>query len=101
GIRAYRVTGVQTWALPICAGMQLAALRRTDFEQRLGEAQAGFAQAKASLEQAAMDFDRSSKLLDKGAVPRAEVDAARTRRDAARSEERRVGKACRSLWTAW
>jgi RND family efflux transporter MFP subunit len=63
------------------AGMQLAALRKTDYVQHLNEAQAAFAQAKASRDQAQMDFDRVSKLIEHNAVAGAELDSARSRRD--------------------
>lgn len=61
------------------ANMQLAAIRRTDYAQRVAEAQAAFAQAKAGLDQAQMDFDRTAKLAQTNAVAGAELDAARTR----------------------
>lgn len=65
------------------AGMQLAAIRRTDYAQRLAEAQAALAQAKVGLDQATLDFDRTTKLAEHNAVAGAELDAARTRRDGA------------------
>ena len=67
------------------ANMQLATIRRTDYTQRVAEAQAALAQAKAGLDQAQMDFDRTSKLADTNAVAGAELDAARTRRDGAQA----------------
>src|SRR5918912_3217970 len=50
------------------AGMQLAAIRRTDYAQRLAEAQAALAQAKVGLDQATLDFDRTTKLAEHNAV---------------------------------
>jgi multidrug efflux system membrane fusion protein len=65
------------------AGMQLAAIRRTDYAQRLAEAQAALAQAKAGLDQAELDHARATKLAEHGAITGAELDAARTRHDGA------------------
>jgi RND family efflux transporter MFP subunit len=65
------------------AGMQLAALRRTDYVQKLAEAKAALAQAKAALDQAKLDFSRTEQLAQNNAVAGAELDAARTRRDGA------------------
>lgn len=68
---------------PVHANMQLAAIRRTDYAQRVAEAQAAFAQARAGLDQAQMDFDRTAKLAGTNAIAGAELDSARTRRDGA------------------
>jgi RND family efflux transporter MFP subunit len=68
---------------PVHPGMQLAAIRRTDYAQRLAEAQAALAQAKAGVDQAQMDYDRTAKLSEHNAVAGAELDSARTRRDSA------------------
>jgi multidrug efflux system membrane fusion protein len=68
---------------PVRSGMELAALRRTDYVQKLNEAQAAYGQAKATLDQAKFDLDRVEKLVEKNAVPGAELDAARTRHDGA------------------
>ncbi len=68
---------------PVHPGMQLAAIRRTDYSQRVAEAQAALAQAKAGVDQAQLDFDRTTKLAEHNAVAGAELDAARTRRDGA------------------
>ncbi|HEX4418862.1 MAG TPA: efflux RND transporter periplasmic adaptor subunit [Kofleriaceae bacterium] len=65
------------------AGMQLAAIRSTDYAQRLAEAQAALAQAKVGLDQAELDFTRTQKLADTNAIAGAELDAARTKRDGA------------------
>jgi multidrug efflux system membrane fusion protein len=65
------------------AGMELASLRRTDYAQRLQEAQAAYAQAKAAGEQSDLDLGRVSKLAAAGSVSPAEVDSARIKRDSA------------------
>jgi RND family efflux transporter MFP subunit len=67
----------------VTSGVELAAIRRTDYAQKVGEAKASLAQAKAAAEQADLDFDRSSKLAEHGSVSQAEVDAARIKRDSA------------------
>jgi RND family efflux transporter MFP subunit len=65
------------------ANMPLAGLRRTDYLQKVAEAQAALAQAKAGLDQAQLDLDRASKLSGANAIAGAELDATRTRRDSA------------------
>jgi RND family efflux transporter MFP subunit len=65
------------------AGVELAALRRTDYAQKVGEAQAAYAQAKASVEQSDLDYERVTKLAANGSVSPAEVDSARIKRDGA------------------
>lgn len=65
------------------AGMQLAAIRRTDYAQKLAEAQAAVSQAKVALDQAKLDFERTTKLAEHNAVSGAELDAARAKRDGA------------------
>lgn len=64
-------------------GLELARVRVTDYVQKISEARAAVAQARASAEQAQLDFDRSSKLAGGGAVSPAEVDATRIRRQGA------------------
>jgi RND family efflux transporter MFP subunit len=70
---------------PVRSGMQLAGLRRTDYAQRLAEAQAALAAAKAGLDQAQLDMDRTEKLAEHNAVAGAELDGARTKRDSAQA----------------
>jgi RND family efflux transporter MFP subunit len=65
------------------ANMQLAMIRRTDYVQKLAEAQASIAQAKAGLDEAQLDFDRTDRLAKTNAVAGAELDSARTKRDSA------------------
>jgi RND family efflux transporter MFP subunit len=64
---------------PVHEGMQLAALRRTDYTQKLAETQAALSQTYSSLQQAQLDLRRSKKLADNDAVAGAELDEARTR----------------------
>ena len=65
------------------AGMELAAIRRTDYVQKVAEAQAALAQGKVGLDQAELDYSRTQKLAETNAIAGAEIDAARTRRDGA------------------
>ncbi len=67
----------------VVAGQELAAVRVVDYEQRFGEAKAALAEALASREQAQLDYDRSAQLASSQTVAKAELDAARVRRDAA------------------
>jgi multidrug efflux system membrane fusion protein len=64
-------------------GMELTALRKTDFAQKLAEAQAALAQARAAEEQAQLNFDRTSKLVAAQVATPAQLDTARTQRDSA------------------
>src|SRR5256885_6959403 len=88
GIRDYKVTGVQTCALPISAewlgGRRHAGLHLVSNQPKL----------------------RLHSQLDNGPVSRAAKVNGReplwiNLRDAARSEERRVGKECRSRWSPY
>jgi len=65
------------------SGAVLASIRRTDYTQKLGEAEAALAQAKVAVDQAQIDLDRVQKLVDRNAVAAADLDAARSRRDGA------------------
>src|SRR5690348_17912776 len=84
GIRDGRVTGVQTCALPICL-----------------EGMAAFARAISS-EQAFLDRAEEFDIftIGPGGAGGAAEDTGRLDRDIehSRSEERRVGKECRSRW---
>ncbi|QSQ27267.1 efflux RND transporter periplasmic adaptor subunit [Pyxidicoccus parkwayensis] len=64
-------------------GMELVTLRKTDFAQKLAEAQAALAQARATEEQAQINFDRTSKLVAQEVATPAQLDTARTQRDSA------------------
>src|SRR2546422_5128019 len=78
GIRDVAVTGVQTCALPICFG---ALVRRL------------FADVPVTLSARVRRIDLN------GVRPRVESDAGTC--EASRSEERRVGKECRSRWSPY
>jgi RND family efflux transporter MFP subunit len=65
------------------AGTELASIRRTDYVQKVGEAQAALAQARAASEQADLDLQRVTKLVAGGSVSQAEADSARIKRDSA------------------
>src|SRR5436309_5856743 len=85
GIRDFHVTGVQTCALPISPPEAVASLRE----------EAGEALGVVRRKEALLAFLRRAE-----AVPLEEVEkASRDRLEAGRSEERRVGKECRSRWS--
>src|SRR5690606_40496101 len=89
GIRDFHVTGVQTCALPICAGRLPAA--GTDPAHGLSAATAPRALDRAGDVRAA----RAGAIAAYRAGARA---AARVQEAQQRSEERRVGKECTSRW---
>lgn len=60
------------------AGQELAALRKTDYVQKLAEAQAALAQARAAAAQARLDLRRDEQLAEQDNVAAAQLDAART-----------------------
>src|SRR5256885_4559766 len=87
GIRDYKVTGVQTCALPICTviddiafGPENLGLPRFEIEERIQEAMA-LLDLEAYAEMAIKDLSIGQKQQ--------------------RSEERRVGKECRSRWSPY
>src|SRR5256885_3848004 len=85
GIRDYKVTGVQTCALPICV---LGRVSRKEREE-VGGGMAAGAHHRPLVACEREPFWRRQRLLD-------------ARRQAAqRSEERRVGKECRSRWSPY
>jgi multidrug efflux system membrane fusion protein len=61
------------------AGRELASIRRTDYAQKLAEAEAAFAQAKAGADQAVLDEGRAAKLAERNSIAAAELDGARTK----------------------
>lgn len=67
------------------AGVELASIRRTDYVQKVQEAEAAYAQAKATVEQADLDLGRTTKLAASGSVSPSEVDSVRIKRDGARA----------------
>src|SRR2546430_11323569 len=88
GIRDLTVTGVQTCALPISARMKLAALGRVERARQL-----------------ALDDGARPRALDdgigdgRGSQQRARIGVQGIGEQ--RSEERRVGKECRSRWSPY
>src|SRR5256885_7466603 len=86
GIRDYKVTGVQTCALPIWAGADLQRLQRRD-AAKLGTAEAG------DVREAVFGQPSGALLADQHSGDRVHP--------AGRSEERRVGKECRSRWSPY
>src|SRR5207302_2406845 len=101
GIRDFHVTGVQTCALPIynllpCPWTELCAQVRTDGESLARSAlpivqasERAVARAESALGvMLSRRLSRSRSSHDAGAVDE-------------RSEERRVGKECRSRWWRW
>src|SRR5690606_40157446 len=79
GIRDFHVTGVQTCALPICAGATLIAFDCAEQEARLKI-------GRAELESARRSLEAKERLEALKAAGEIEVQIAK-----ARSEERRVG----------
>ncbi len=61
------------------AGRELASIRRTDYAQKLAEAEAALAQAKAGADQAQLDEGRAAKLAERNSIAAAELDGARTK----------------------
>src|SRR2546430_16515391 len=94
GIRDLTVTGVQTCALPICvveaaSGMPLGRFLEERVFKPLKMADSGFFVEKDKLGRVAEALPGwPVKLLDVTAAPK-------------RSEERRVGKECRSRWSPY
>src|SRR5256885_8263535 len=88
GIRYYKVTGVQTCALPIFSGWQLA---RYDGDS----APLGYAYYDAAADMYRERADQPTTQPTPGDVAE-DFDP-----DILRSEERRVGKECRSRWSPY
>src|SRR5256885_15156672 len=95
GIRDYKVTGVQTCALPIFRGVQFAvwapSARRVsvvgDFNRWDGRVHPMRARGSSGL------WEIFVPELTEGAIYKYEI--------VGRSEERRVGKECRSRWSPY
>src|SRR5256885_4031146 len=87
GIRDYKVTGVQTCALPISIDPRpyQAEYDRTQAEHQRAESQADLAKS---------DAERAKNLIATKAISAEDFDTKR-------SEERRVGKECRSRWSPY
>ena len=54
----------------VTRGLELASVRKADYNQRLAEAKAGLAEAIAAREKAQLDFDRAQKLVQSGSPGR-------------------------------
>src|SRR5256885_12634313 len=87
GIRDYKVTGVQTCALPISGNYSLASLNGTYAFVTSGEVI-----TTSSNSNPATPFSRTGSFVANGSG---------TITGGARSEERRVGKECRSRWSPY
>src|SRR4051794_41635231 len=86
GIRDGRVTGVQTCALPISGDRHL---------NRIVTNEPGVAAIEMTVTGATLRFDADAVIALTGATMEARLDGEE------RSEERRVGKECRSPWTPY
>src|SRR5256885_15500517 len=97
GIRYYKVTGVQTCALPICSDMLFELLSTITEDARYGTGVVSILRNVGDLRRAAEQIDEGHRK-----VRQAEVQASAERdRLNLRSEERRVGKECRSRWSPY
>lgn len=67
----------------VTKGMELARVRPDDYAHKLNEARAAMAEANAAREQAELDFQRATKLLQGSSISEAERDNARVRMHAA------------------
>src|SRR2546421_4761523 len=87
GIRDLIVTGVQTCALPIFK-ISIASFSTSTVKRNVPEDSASDIRASAGRSAICVQARASSTTFDAGALP-------------ARSEERRVGKECRSRWSPY
>lgn len=69
----------------VTKGTILAVVRESDYEQRLGAANAGASEALAAAKQSQLDFDRTQKLTKENAVAKAELEAQGARLETARA----------------
>lgn len=83
------------------SGQELARVRRGDYAQKVSEARASLAQARATVSQSKLDYDRASTLVKSGSIAQAELDGAKTKLDSAKASadgaEARVAEAQTSL----
>src|SRR5256885_8700923 len=87
GIRDYKVTGVQTCALPICVpGVREGHRARADVTGAVDNRGAEIAVDPSGCPR--IPGDRTGRFVERPAMVR-------------RSEERRVGKECRSRWSPY
>jgi multidrug efflux system membrane fusion protein len=68
-------------------GTALARVRASDYEQRVAQVNAGTAEAAALFEQARLDFERVSRLYERGSVTKPEFEGAKARLEAARAKQ--------------
>src|SRR5256885_12236114 len=87
GIRDYKVTGVQTCALPIFQLIGIGVLRMEQHAGGVEQPTAGVPRSRDDITPRCRRHDRDQR------VDRIALDA--------RSEERRVGKECRSRWSPY
>jgi RND family efflux transporter MFP subunit len=67
----------------VTRGMELAAIRKQEYGNKLSEAEAALAEAVAAREQAELDFQRATKLVAGNSISEAELDNTRVRLHAA------------------
>src|SRR5256885_4412570 len=97
GIRDYKVTGVQTCALPISSGTKNACAPKCACRECLPQWFAGHFQVQlpatvgVARDELLVELDAETGLRRRDHVPRLPT----------RSEERRVGKECRSRWSPY
>src|SRR5256885_8966439 len=87
GIRDYKVTGVQTCALPICKPVRVVMLAERGRAQ-LSIIDQGIGVSAADQRRIFEPFERATTLAQSQSL-------------GLRSEERRVGKECRSRWSPY
>src|SRR5574343_462112 len=83
------------------AGQPLFVIDPAPYDAALASAQAQLVKAEANLAQATAQLDLLKPLLPEKAVSQQEYTAAESAQKQARSEERRVGKECRSRWSPY
>ena len=71
----------------VTRGMELASVRKADYQQKLAEARALVAEASAAREQAQINYDRATALMKSDTIAKAESDAARVQLDAASARQ--------------
>src|SRR3989440_6248142 len=81
------------------AGQVIARVEDADVRAQLAEAQANLDLSRADLRDAERALAREHMLMDSNSTSQASYDAAQARYQRVRSEERRVGKECRSRWS--
>src|SRR5256885_7647238 len=98
GIRDYKVTGVQTCALPIC-DVDLAIGQRLHRDALLVEVEQAQEIDEIALDEAQRAQVGQLRILEPQAAQRADLGPDLVH--IGRSEERRVGKECRSRWSPY